>query len=418
MKKSLIVTLALVFVLGIAGTAFANPYSDVPAGHWAYKAVNDLTKAGVVEGYQGKYHGNDNMTRYEMAAITARAMAKADKADAATKATIDKLAVEFSKELNDLGIRVAKLEKKQGNIKMVGETLLGYTWLDSKTNGTSDFSWRQRFHLSADVTDKISYTARIQAGENFGTIGDKTNAKVTRNFITVKDFLGIDKMDLGRQPIAVGRFLAFADTDNNDGIKIQHKFGKVVFDAYHAAEAANNEVTGANLNFVFDKNSELNAGYFTADPTANVATKADYWNVGFSHHFGGGISLVGDYVKSDATNDPQAYAAQLVYNWKSKKVQKGFYGWEKLVVPSIAHDQGIAFSYFNAEAGSLPGYGNGDFKAFGAMTGATDDVKGYMVSYQNAVAKNVLLSLNYYDAERKDGSVDDKKAVATFEFFY
>ena len=50
MKKNLILTLALVFVLGIAGTAFANPYSDVPAGHWAYKAVNDLHKAGIMEG--------------------------------------------------------------------------------------------------------------------------------------------------------------------------------------------------------------------------------------------------------------------------------------------------------------------------------------------------------------------------------
>ncbi len=46
MKKNLIVALALVFVLGIAGTAFAaaNPFVDVPAKHWAYDAVSNWPK--------------------------------------------------------------------------------------------------------------------------------------------------------------------------------------------------------------------------------------------------------------------------------------------------------------------------------------------------------------------------------------
>ena len=51
MKKNLIVALALVFVLGIAGTAFAaaNPFVDVPAKHWAYDAVTKLAQAGILE---------------------------------------------------------------------------------------------------------------------------------------------------------------------------------------------------------------------------------------------------------------------------------------------------------------------------------------------------------------------------------
>ena len=50
MKKSLVFALAM--ALGVSATAFAaNPFSDLPAGHWAYGAVAKLAAAGVVDGY-------------------------------------------------------------------------------------------------------------------------------------------------------------------------------------------------------------------------------------------------------------------------------------------------------------------------------------------------------------------------------
>ena len=129
MKKNLIVALALVFVLGIAGTAFAaaNPFVDVPAKHWAYDAVTKLAQAGILDGYgDGTYRGERLASRYEMAQATAKAMARADKADAQMKALIDKLAVEFAAELNNLGVRVAKLEKNASSIKFSGEARMRY----------------------------------------------------------------------------------------------------------------------------------------------------------------------------------------------------------------------------------------------------------------------------------------------------
>ena len=58
----------MAITLGIAGSAFAaNPFSDLPANHWAYAAVEKLAAEGVVDGMgNGKYEGNRNMTRYEM----------------------------------------------------------------------------------------------------------------------------------------------------------------------------------------------------------------------------------------------------------------------------------------------------------------------------------------------------------------
>ena len=77
MQKSLVLALAL--AMGISATALAaNPFSDVPAGHWAYGSIAKLAAAGVVDGYgDGTYRGDRLMTRYEMAQIVARAMAKA-----------------------------------------------------------------------------------------------------------------------------------------------------------------------------------------------------------------------------------------------------------------------------------------------------------------------------------------------------
>ena len=112
MKKSLLLAVAL--SLGISASALAaNPFSDVPAGHWAYDSINKLAAAGVIEGYGDSTFGGDKlMTRYEMAQIVAKAMAKG--------ASVDKLAAEFASELDNLGVRVAGLEKKSDNIRFWG----------------------------------------------------------------------------------------------------------------------------------------------------------------------------------------------------------------------------------------------------------------------------------------------------------
>ena len=114
MKKRTL--LALAVAMSVTAVAAANPFSDVPARHWAYDSVEKLTKAGVVDGYEdGTFRGERTMTRYEMAQIIARALAKVPTAttgggnDAAMKAELDKLSVEFAKELKNLGVRVTAL---------------------------------------------------------------------------------------------------------------------------------------------------------------------------------------------------------------------------------------------------------------------------------------------------------------------
>lgn len=75
MKKRLALVLVLVLMASAATTAFASPFADVPADHWAYDSVAELAAAGLIEGYpDGTYGGARMMTRYEAAMVFARAL--------------------------------------------------------------------------------------------------------------------------------------------------------------------------------------------------------------------------------------------------------------------------------------------------------------------------------------------------------
>ena len=123
MKKKHIVAAALsALVVTSASSCFAaaNPFSDVPADHWAYDAVSQLAQDGVIEGYgDSTFKGSQKITRYEMAQMIAKAMAKQN-VSSTDKALIDKLSSEFSDELTSLGVRVANLERNADTVKWSG----------------------------------------------------------------------------------------------------------------------------------------------------------------------------------------------------------------------------------------------------------------------------------------------------------
>ncbi|MEG2068798.1 MAG: S-layer homology domain-containing protein, partial [Acidaminococcaceae bacterium] len=195
MKKSLV--LAMAMALGVTATAFAaNPFSDVPAGHWAYGSVAKLAAAGIVDGYpDGTFQGNETMTRYEMAQIVAKALAKgAIGAD-------DKLVAEFANELDNLGVRVAKLEKNADNVKITGQLRAGYKSYDHKKQGDKA-EGRTRLYLSGAINDGWTYGAMIENTQNWATNAEENTTKFRRAF--VKGNLGGVKVTAGRQYFKVG----------------------------------------------------------------------------------------------------------------------------------------------------------------------------------------------------------------------
>ncbi|MBQ5345485.1 MAG: S-layer homology domain-containing protein, partial [Acidaminococcaceae bacterium] len=154
MKKSLV--LAMAMALGVTASAYAaNPFSDVPAGHWAYDSISKLAAAGIIEGYgDDTFRGDRLMTRYEMAQIVAKALAKG--------ANVDKLAAEFADELDALGVRVAALEKKSDNVKITGQ--FRYHYKSHKLGDVKDHdsALRSRIWFTGKVNDNWNYVGMLQ----------------------------------------------------------------------------------------------------------------------------------------------------------------------------------------------------------------------------------------------------------------
>ena len=103
---------------GVAGTKMKADHTtlfpDVPTNHWAYEAVSDLSRRGLVEGYpDGTFGGDRMLTRYEFAQIVYRAIQ-----DGVT--VNDRLVTEFSPEMALFRVdTVAKNAKGEPTIERV-----------------------------------------------------------------------------------------------------------------------------------------------------------------------------------------------------------------------------------------------------------------------------------------------------------
>lgn len=116
MERKWLAALLPLTMMGAVSLA-ANPFADVTPDDWAYQAVSELSEEGVVSRYpDGMFRGERNVTRYEMAQITARLLAKEDQLSDRDRRMTEKLAEEYGGELSSLGVRVRNLEKQQGNI--------------------------------------------------------------------------------------------------------------------------------------------------------------------------------------------------------------------------------------------------------------------------------------------------------------
>lgn len=123
MRHTILRAAVCAFFAGAAMTASAaNPFSDVESDSWAYEAVASLSDQNIVEGYpDGTFKGDKHITRYEMAQITARLLAKRDSLSADQQSVVDKLSRKYANDLSSLGVRISELEKKTGKTSLLTE---------------------------------------------------------------------------------------------------------------------------------------------------------------------------------------------------------------------------------------------------------------------------------------------------------
>ena len=396
MKKSLV--LAMAMALGVTASAYAaNPFSDVPAGHWAYDSINKLAAAGVIEGYGDSTFGGDKlMTRYEMAQIVAKAMAKG--------ANVDKLAAEFADELDNLGVRVANLEKKADNVKITGTIKASYASYDGdklgadKAKNPTNHQSRLRSDLwvKGDINDDWTYSAMFRNQQFFsndqGNSGEEDVA-FQRAYVNGR---------VGGLAVQAGRYNKTDITGGNihdnrvDGVQVS--YGKdVKLTAGYGKATGVDVIAGENKDVAYaELGAKLGAvdafaGYYKFDNLLKAADDDAIWTVGLGFDLAKDLKLTGTYLRSDVDAvtvdgkdykniDKDGYVVALAY--KGAKAAK-------------AGSWGLNATYYNQGAGTVVAH---------TMDGIYFDegFKGYSVGANYALAKNIVAGVTYYDLESKE----------------
>ena len=338
MKKILAIAAAAALTTGVSAYA-ANPFSDVSTSDWAYQAVADLSDQGVVIGYpDGTFRGERNITRYELAQIVARMMAREDQLNAEQRATLEKLANEYADELANLGVRVSKLEKKVGNLYWSGDARMRY---QDKTNGKPD-NWdgRIRINVKADVNESTTVNGRMVSSMKFKNSSD---AAVKMDVLNVRHQFGKGAaVTLGRYANMFGNqggWLYGADTF--DGAQVQFGLGKVGatvgFGQFNTGAAKDADVLYAkgkadfgaaklDLNYIADKDSKADRyeimGAGLVIPAGDFRVFGEYWkNTTVKDNDTAWNAGVG-YGKFIAKK-PGTFSIDVAYNDVDKEVYKG-----------------------------------------------------------------------------------------------
>jgi len=246
MKKVALVVLAALLFTFYAPKAQAQPFADVPTDIFAFDAVAELAAKGIIEGYpDGTFKGDRAMTRYEMAMVVARMLARIEAikippppaappkgVTPANLAAIQRVVNEFRAELAAQGVRVTAVEEelaairqRLSNVKITGDVRFRYNQFQAPTvaggvavpglsiPGTlvPSIFYRNRLTFVGQATSNVRATARITTGSlagangssqfNFGgAVGGPPFAPVTFDIATL-DYSGLlgANWTLGRQ---------------------------------------------------------------------------------------------------------------------------------------------------------------------------------------------------------------------------
>ena len=318
MKKILALAAVAALTAGVSAYA-ANPFSDVTADDWAYQAVSDLSAQGVVEGYpDGTFKGERNMTRYELAQIVARLMAKEDQLNAEQQATLDKLAGEYADELANLGVRVSNLEKKVGNIYWSGDARMRY---QDKAEAGDAWNGRIRLNVKGQVNESTYVQGRFLNEMNFKD-GEESDTSMDQLYVN-HNFGKEVAVRLGRQPIVFGNQGGWLINPNKgyDGAQASYNNGKLAL-ATGFGQLNGNETGLADKDLYFAQGAynfgfaKLDANYFATKESNN---NDEVYGIGLNVPVQK-FNVFGEYWKNTTAKDNDtAWNAGLSYgkaDWK------------------------------------------------------------------------------------------------------
>jgi hypothetical protein len=348
------------------------------------------------------------MTRYEMAQIVAKAMAKG--------ANVDKLAAEFADELDALGVRVAALEKKADNVKITGQIRYRYYHNNKVEKNGTKHDLRSRLFINGKVNDSWTYTAWLQNVQDFtDNVGQETT-DFQRAWVDGR--LGGVKVTAGRWQPKLGDGVIY--DSRMDGIRLAYGAGKANIYAYYGKPSASKDdaawttpytkMFGVGVGAKFGKVA-VDAGY----DVFKDAEKGHGWddvidapvddnkifNVGLKAGLGKDVNLGLRYLHSREKvqdgDSKNGYVADLSY---------------KGAVAAKPGSWGLAARYMNV-GGMIPMAYTDDCSpmtvggSFVKKDLTREGWKGFEVKASYTFAKNMIGTVAYYDWK---GKVSDTKS--------
>ena len=426
MNKKLVAS--LVATMAVGATAFAaNPFVDVPSDSWAYNSVVELANSGIIQGVDGvHFQGERNITRYEAAEIVAKAMAHEDRANAEQRALINRLADEFSDELNNLGVRVSNLEDRVGNVKLTGDARVRFR--DQKStvaadNLKNDKSWdfRGRLRANAKINDRadavigVSYSTSFANQTAASADGDKLF--VDRAYVNYALDNGHKwNVMVGRYDYELGNATGIQYGDNFDGAQLKFANKKM------AATAGYGKFKEGLLNDTKTAYGELE-GFFGGGSVAGSAVGAfynnfnkggtaaapavapdDLWGAYTSLNFAKKFNFLGEYQK--VNNPGTSTDADVFYG----KLQYG----KALFAQPKTWDLWV--DYVNIDKNGVYG-GTGNWRTNSLLGIGGNGAKGWGVGADYAFAKNAQFQV-FRTFASKDKGNDDINELTRAQFVF
>lgn len=406
--KTNVMAAALVMIASTSISASAtNPFVDVPQDSWAYASIVQLAEADVIQGVDKTYfQGERTITRYEAAEMTAKAMAHMDKASVAQRALINTLADEYAEELTTLGVRIANLENRVGNVKITGDARVRYIYEGKSSDGSggmkNDDSWTYRIRLRANA--KVNDKTTVQMGIGTGNVSFASNKSAADgNDNLFLDLANIKTNLNDHWNITAGRYLyilgnghGYQYGDAFDGVQLKYTSDKF------AATAGYGKFRQADIN-------DIKSGYGELETFFDKGAAGVYYNSFHGHNFYAD-SLWGAYyrmnlspkvnilvnyekINADTYQDPDMWYGKLQYGKADFAVPKTWDVWVE---------------YVDAENGAFLGGSPNNWRG----PRLWNNVKSWGAGFDYAIARNTQFQIFQSFASRgNSGNVDPGEAT-------
>jgi hypothetical protein len=273
-----------------------GPFTDLPRGHWAYEAVQKASASGILQGWNGRFHGGKVVTRYQMAVVVARMIDRVGVLKEGGKTVtgedvqrLEALMIEFADELALLNVKVSKLEDVMAGLKrdvdLIKADMRG-VGARAGFSGTMQARWVH--------TDDIGHAYRFG---NVVTQGAAASAfPVAAATTPLVRYRGVQTAGAGNLGLATSSVTGPAFFDNrqfatlsNFSINIDRKFDPHTH--FHAQIELNGEGSNDVLNTATNAGGIPDTALLTGNP-AGVGTGAS--GRGNSFSFGAGDIFINE----------------------------------------------------------------------------------------------------------------------------